>query len=53
MNSRPIADQTYRKIMQRYEEEEQKRSEVLRITVKQRSSPRVNRRLLYTHFTNP
>lgn len=36
MNSRPIADQTYRKIIQRYEEEEQKRTGVLRMMVKQR-----------------
>ena len=36
MNTRPIADQIYRKTMQCYEEEDQKRTEVLRIIVKQR-----------------
>jgi len=36
MRIRPTADRTYRKVMQRYEEEDQKRAEVIRQIVNQR-----------------
>jgi hypothetical protein len=36
MKIRPTADRTYRKAMQRYEEEDQKRTEVIRKIVNQR-----------------
>ena len=36
MKIRPIASQTYRKVMQCYEDEERKRTEVIRVIGKQR-----------------
>lgn len=51
MKIRPIASQTYRKVMQSYEDEERKRTEVIRLIGKQRiQSSREQSKALYAFY---